>query len=217
MYNSKNRKIGVIDDHRLFRKGLIELIQNFNGYEVVLEAGNGEELLHELLELMPDIILLDLKMPKMDGIEAMKAIKKKYPRLKIIVLSMFDDDKFVLHAYQIGANGYLLKNADPAEMELALNEVADNGYYVSPVMSPILAKGLAAKSYKPHLEEVRLTNRELEILHLLCEGKTTDEISSQLYLSSRTVEGHRKNLLDKTSSKNATALVAWAFKNNVVS
>lgn len=209
--------IGVIDDHQLFRKGLIELIQNVKGLDVTLEAGDGEDLLQQLLEVMPDVLLLDLKMPKLDGIDAMKIIRKKYPRLKIIVLSMFDDDRFILHAYQVGANGYLLKNAPPEEVVKAIRDVADDGYYVSPAMSSILARGVANKSYKPALEETHLTNREIEVLELLCEGKTTEEISNELFLSARTVEGHRRNLMEKTESKNATALVAWAFKNKIVS
>ena len=130
---------------------------------------------------------------------------------------MFDDDKFVLHAYQVGAHGYLLKNANTEEVERALREVNESGYYVSPTLSSVLAKGLAGKTtYKPKLDQIGLTNRERQVLQLLCQGKTTEEISNELFLSSRTIEGHRKNLLDKTGSRNATALVAWAFKNNVV-
>ena len=208
--------VGVADDHVMFRKGLIEIISHMPAFNVILEAGDGNELLRKLDAEQPAILILDLKMPNLDGFEAVKIIGEKFPGIKLIVLSMYDQEKFVLHAFQLGVHGYLLKNSGPEELEEALHKVGDEGFYFTDRVGKILAKGLQKKSSKPQFNEVNLTSRELQILSHICEGLTNKEISKKIYLSKRTVEGYRKNLILKAEVSNTACLVSWAFRNGLV-
>lgn len=183
------------------------------------EAGNGVELLN-LLETMnqkPDVILLDIRMPEMDGTEAQKRIRELYPEIKVIILSMEDDESIVLHMVEQGVNGYLLKNADPDEMELALKKVVTEGFYFSNQLSGMIVKNLAHKRSNRLEAKEELTEKELRILELICKQFTAVEIADQLNLSARTIEGYRRKLLEKTKSKNLAGLVVFALKNNLVS
>lgn len=208
--------VGIIDDHLMFRKGLMEIINLMSGYEVVLDTGNGEDLLKMLDYIQPNILILDLKMPKLDGFDAVEIIAKKFPGIKIIVLSMYDQENFVLHAFQLGVHGYLLKNSDPSELQLALEKVIGDGFYFTDRVSKVLAKGLRKKSLKPELSDLNISVREMDILKLICEGFTDEEISKQIFLSKRTVEAYRQNLVDKAGVNNTASLVSWAFRNNLV-
>ncbi|MCP3928137.1 MAG: response regulator transcription factor [Bacteroidetes bacterium] len=214
----KALKIALADDHKLFRKGLKELIESASEHKIIIEAENGNSLLSQLKKNQPDLVLMDLKMPDMDGIEATKQIKEKYPDIAILALSMFDDDKFILHLLELGASGYLLKDTDPMELLEALKSVAEKGYYYSEKVTTVIAQNISKKNRKkPAISPVEhLTHRELEVLKLICEGSTTSEIAKKLFISARTVEGHRKKLLEKTKTKNVAALVAFAFKNDLL-
>ena len=213
-------KAGVIiaDDHKLFRKGIAALLSDFDFVEVTGEAGNGIELL-ELLEKSdskPHIILLDLSMPEMDGPEVFGIIKEQYPEIKVIILTMEDDQQIIFHLVQEGVNGYLLKSADPEEMELALRKVIRNDFYFSDNISEIVIQGLLNHKNTPKPIELNLTPREQEVLSLICKENTAGEIADQLCLSARTVEGYRAKLLTKTQTKNMAGLVLFAVKHKLI-
>lgn len=213
-------KLMIVDDHQLFRSGLISLMNSFQDIEVLGEAGNGQELLNLLEEKQPDVILMDLNMPTMDGIEATKAVKAKYPDIKIVILTMQDEDKFIIHLIDQGANGYLLKNAHPEEMVHAIRTVVEQDQYFNQMTSQVLLNSLRdgrKKNQKPNFSnQLELTRREREVLQLICEGLSNAEISEKLFISIRTVEGHRSNLLNKTDTRNSAGLVAYAIRNNLV-
>lgn len=215
-----NEKIDIIiaDDHKLFRKGIAALLSDFEFIGEIYEAENGIDLLRLLNEMdnTPAIILLDIRMPEMDGIEAQKRISSLYPEIKIIILSMEDDEQIVLHLMEEGVNGYLLKNADPDEMEFAIKKVNSEGLYFSSQLSELLVKNVVRKKSDKEYAKNILTEREHQILELICKQFTAAEIGDQLNLSVRTIEGYRRKLLEKTSSKNLAGLVVFALKNNLV-
>lgn len=213
-------KINVVitDDHKLFRKGIAALLSDFDFVNEIGEAGNGIELLDKIesLESPPDLILLDVRMPEMDGIEAQKLVREKYPEIKIIILSMEDDEQIVLHLIEQGVNGYLLKNADPDEMEMAIKKVISEGYYFSQEFSQLIVKNVVRKKTNKFELEQELTAKELQVLELICKQFTANESADKLNLSVRTIEGYRRKLLEKTKSKNLAGLVVFALKNNLV-
>lgn len=216
-----NIKVAIADDQVLFLKGLKFIIETFDNVELVLEAQNGRELLDKLKEVEVNIILMDLKMPIMDGMEATIEVRKLYPAIKVIFLSMHDDERLISHMMKIGASGYLLKNESPEVVRDAIIAVAEKGFYFNDYVSKALLSGLHSKNsaidLKHHFKEkIHLTKRELEILDLICRAYTTAEIGEKLFISKRTVEGHRKNLIEKTGVKNTAALIVLAIKNGLV-
>lgn len=214
----KKTNIVVTDDHKLFRKGIMALLSDFDFIGEINEAGNGAELI-SLLESMnqiPDIILLDLRMPEMDGFEAQKRISELYPEIKIIILTMEDDEQFILHLIHEGVNGYLFKNADPEEMELALKNVLEKGFYFSDSISNLIISNLVNQPKSKNTLLSEISKREKQVLELICKEFTANEIAEKLNLSVRTVEGYRRNLLEKTGAKNMAGLVVFAIKNNLV-
>jgi DNA-binding NarL/FixJ family response regulator len=213
-----NIKIAIADDQKLFRKGITALIQSFEHMQVVFEAENGLELLShcENLNLKPDIILLDLSMPEMNGLDALKVLKEKYPQISVIILTSHEVESFILATIQAGANGYLAKNAEPEEVEQAIREVYKNEFYFTLPMLQIMRKGLVKKASIIKLDEQdNLTTREKEVLSLICKQMNSNEIAEKLFLSNRTVEGHRNNLLLKTKSRNTAGLVLYALKHKL--
>ena len=213
-----NIKIAIADDQKLFRKGITALIKSFEHMEVVFEAENGLELLSlcQNFENTPDIILLDLSMPEMNGLDALKVLKEKYPLISIIILTSHELESFILATIQAGANGYLAKNAEPEEVEKAIREVYKNDFYFTLPMLEIMRKGLVKKTNLIKLDEQdHLTTREKEVLSLICEQLNSSEIAEKLFLSARTVEGHRNNLLLKTKSRNTAGLVLYALKHKL--
>lgn len=211
-------KIAIADDYTIYRDGLkIGLTQDEN-LEVMLEAADGEDLIKGIETDMPDVIIMDLKMPVMDGMEATKLIKKKYPDMKILVVTMYDDEKFVIHLMEIGANGYLLKNAEAEEIRRAIYSVHETGYYFNNIVSNALLKKLVIKgNIKPSFKEgVELTEREQDVLKLICAEKTANEMGQQLFLSPRSVEGIRQRLIDKVGVRNTAGLVMFAVKNGII-
>jgi DNA-binding NarL/FixJ family response regulator len=186
--------------------------------EVVLEADNGEDLLAAFEKNMPDVVIMDLKMPIMDGMEATKIIKKKYGSVKVLVVTMYEDDKFIIHLMENGANGYLLKNADAEEIKKSIYAVHENGYYFNDVVNKALLKKLVLKqNFKPSFNQnVEFTERELEVLKLICEEKTAAEIGKEIHLSPRSVEGIRQRLIEKVGVRNTAGLVMFAIKNGII-
>lgn len=211
-------KIAIADDYKIFRDGLKVGLSADENLDVMLEADNGEELLAALEKETPDIILMDLKMPIMDGMEATKAVRKKYPTIKVLVVTMYEDDKFIIHMMENGANGYLLKNAEPDEIRKSIYAVYENGYYFNDLVNKALLKKLVLKNnLKPSFNQnVELTERELEVLKLICEEKTAAEIGKEIFLSPRSVEGIRQRLIEKVGVRNSAGLVMFAVKGGLV-
>lgn len=211
-------KIAIADDYAIFRDGLKVGLKPDKNLQVVLEAANGIELMKALEYEPVDVILMDLKMPLMDGIEATKIIKKKNDTTKILAVTMYDDDKFIIHLMEIGANGYLLKNAEPEEIRKAIYSVHESGYYFNDIVNKALLKKLVIKTnIKPSFKEnIDFSERELEVLKLICCEKTAQEIGQQIFLSPRSVEGIRLRLIDKVGVRNTAGLVMFAVKNGII-
>lgn len=211
-------KIAIADDYKIFRDGLKVGLSADENLDVMMEADNGEDLLKALETNSPDVILMDLKMPIMDGMETTKAVRKKYPAIKVLVVTMYEDDKFIIHMMENGANGYLLKNADPDEIRKSIYAVYENGYYFNDLVNKALLKKLVLKNnLKPSFNQnIELTEREQEVLKLICEEKTAAEIGKEIFLSPRSVEGIRQRLIEKVGVRNTAGLVMFAVKNNVV-
>ena len=216
----KSIKILLADDELLFRKGIAFLLQREKNIEIVFEASDGSEILDYLKTNAnhPEIILMDLKMPNLNGVEATKIIQKNYPEIKIIALTSYDSKSFVNNMIQVGAASYLIKNATPTEMIFTINEVAKNGFYYNEnVLNLIKECGDNGNvSTKTMLDQDFLTPREREVLEYICKQYNTQEIADKIFLSPRTVEGHRTNLLLKTECKNIAGLVVYAIQNKVI-
>lgn len=200
----------IVDDHRILRDGIKALLNEMGNVELVGEAANGEELLPLLGKCNVDLILMDINMPKMDGIEASREALKICPSLKIIILSMHDDIKYYDSIVQLGVDGFLLKESSYDELEKAIESVFDGRPYFS---QELLLKLLKAKRNEP---EIVLTSRERDVLLLICQGLSTSEIAAKLFLSISSIEKYRAELLLKTNSPNSTALAVYAIKNNLV-
>ncbi len=212
-------KLVVADDHNLFRKGIISLLQTVPDFDILGEAANGQELLDLLQTIKPDIVLMDLQMPVMDGIMATEQIQILFPKVKIIIVSMHNEDRFIIHLLEKGVNGYLLKDSEGGEVEKAIRRVIVDGYYYSDFVSKALHRKILTKlpNKQPTLNsKLQISTREMEVLQLLCKGLSTVEIGQKLFVSPRTVEGHRLRLLEKTGAKNTAGLVAFTFKNDIL-
>ena len=213
-------RIAIADDHELFRKGMAAILNVNSKMEVVIEAENGLELLKALKETSdPDVVLLDLEMPVMDGFKTLEEIKNRNSEIKVILLSMHSDERFVLHFMESGANAFLHKNTSPQEVESAILKVMESGFYFNDSVSKTLLKGVQKKNTAlPNLPgNVSLNEREIEVLKLLCMELTTAEIADKLFLSPRTIEGYRKQLFEKTGAKNIAGLVIYAIRMGLVS
>lgn len=212
-------KVAIADDYRIFREGLKVSLSQDEKMEMLFEVDNGEDLLKNVENNKPDVIIMDLKMPIMDGMEATQQLRKKYQDIKIVVVSMYDDDKFIIHLMEMGANGYLFKNAEPDEIRKAIHAVYENGYYFNDIVNKALLKKLVLKgNIKPSFNQnVELTERELQVLKLICEEKTASEIGKEIFLSPRSVEGIRQRLIEKVGVRNSAGLVMFAVKSGIVS
>ncbi|OIN57121.1 response regulator transcription factor [Arsenicibacter rosenii] len=215
-------KLALCDDHNLFRVGMATILSQVADFELLLEASNGQELIDKVPRKTPDVVLLDLQMPVLDGTATADWLREHYPLIKIIVLTMHDEDRMVLHLLEKGVSGYLLKDAEPDEVELAIRKVIDEGVYLNEFVSKAMLRKMTNRTTvvkQPstfYNSKVLLSEREKEVLKLICEGLSTAEISEKLFLSPRTVEGHRLRILEKTGTKNTAGMVAYAFKNNLV-
>lgn len=211
-------KVGIADDHKIFRKGVILSLRQYTNISFVFEAENGEELLKELETTQPDVVLMDLRMPGKDGIETTKEVSKRYPDVKVLILTMFEDERFVSHLMENGANGYLLKNADPAEIKKAIMEVMARGYYLNNFVNRVLLKKSANKSKTiPSLNsEIVMSDKEKEVVRLLCMEYTAAEIAQKMEISPRTVESIKDRLMERFGLKNTAGLVFFAVKNNMI-
>lgn len=211
-------KIAIAEDQRLFRACLIPILNDFKHLRVVLEASNGRELLQlmETASEIPDVIIMDLSMPEMDGLEATQQVKSRFPNVKIIILSVHSEERHIVKMVGIGINGYLVKNSELEEVRLAIESVHSKGFYFNDAILKAIQTGMRRQKQKNFVIETSLTGREKEILQLICQELTTQEIAERLFISVRTVDGHRNNLLEKTGSRNTAGLVLYAIKNNMI-
>jgi two-component system response regulator DegU len=206
-------KIAIADDHKLFRQGLIQILGRCGNYQIVLEAASAEELMENIEYNIPDIVLLDLHMKGMDGREASILLLKQYPDIKIIILSMNYSPDFILQLMRIGVHGYLPKDIDQGILNDAIEQVKSRGYYINDDIAHVMRQGLQTSenkiSRKKMLDKsvnVDLTSREVEVLNLICKGFNSAQIADSLFISSRTVEGHRK----KPAGKDRGQQFRWA-------
>jgi DNA-binding NarL/FixJ family response regulator len=209
----------IVDDHRLFRNGLKALLKELNYIESVAEASNGKEFLEYLEHHSIQMALMDINMPVMNGIDATREAVQRHPDLKIIALSMLSDEDYYLKMIDAGARGFILKDADSDELTKAIEMViSDQNYFSQDLLrNIILSLSTNTKTENtPLKEDVKFTDREIEVLGQICKGLSNQEIADALFISPRTVERHRANLFDKTGSKNSVNLVMYAIKNNLV-
>ena len=208
----------LVDDHAVVRSGLSAFLLAYDDLELVGEAADGEEAVRLCGHLRPDVVLMDLRMPQKDCIETTKILSQKYPHVHVIVLSMYEDERFVYHLMENGAHGYLLKNAEPQEIRRAIMEVHEKGYYLNNFVNRILLKRSHAKQkVVPSItNEITLTDRERDVLKLICMEFTAQEIAQKMQVSPRTVEAIKDRLMERFGSKNTAGLVFFAVKNNLV-
>ncbi len=218
MSNKRKLKIMIVEDQHIFRKGLILLLKEIPGVEIFGEASNGEEFLEMIKGEKPDIVLMDIQMPVMNGIEATQKALELYPGLKVLAISMFGDEEYLVNMLEAGVKGFLLKTIEEYELHKAIELVADNKNYFSDELLPVLTNSLISKKpptkSEPDLKE-ELTKREVEVLNLICKGYTIKEIADQLFISQRTVDGHKANLFRKTGVDSSVKLVTFAIKNGL--
>lgn len=213
-----NIQVAIADDHKLFREGIRFLIDQMDGVSMFYETADGKELIARLKAEAPDVLLLDLDMPEVDGIEALKEIRSQYPSMGIIILTMHSDSKMIAYLMELGANAYLMKDASPEELERAIRSVNEEGFYFNKAVSEAMLGGLKNQSLiKPTLKnDLSLTNREVEVLQLICQEYTAKEIAEKLFISPRTAEGHRRSLIEKLGVKNTAGLIVKAIKEGVI-
>lgn len=213
-------RIAIADDHQLFIEGFSQLLSRKDDWNVILKANDGEELLTGLRNgVVVDLIFLDLDMPVLDGVETLKIIRKEFPEVKIAILSMHQEESIVLRMIELGAHAYVLKNAPFGQVELAIKQLISIGYYYDNSVIEIMRKGLIYKMRKKPVigNNIRLSEREVTVLLYICKGLRAAEISEKLYISPRTVEGHKKNLLEKTDTRNTAELMVYCLKNKLIS
>ncbi len=206
-------KIVIVDDHLLFAGSLEKLITSFSGFEVLYQAKNGLDLqqLMRVKNILPDVILLDIHMPEMDGFKTMQWLSKSYPKIKVLALSVEDNEQTILKMLRYGANGYLLKNIHPEKLKVALNEVIKRGYYHSDRVASTLIHSLHPVKEE---KENYLKEKEITLLKLACTEMTYKEIAAKMNLSPKTIDGYRNDLFRKLEIKNRVGLVIYALKNN---
>ncbi|MEE4264446.1 MAG: response regulator transcription factor [Desulfobacteraceae bacterium] len=211
-------KVVIVEDHRLFREGLKSLLADKPDFEMVGEAGDGLEAIRCIRKHQPNLVLLDLSMPKMNGISVMREIKGQYPEIKILALTIHESDQYVLEAFEAGADGYCLKDAGRNELRVAVDSVLQGKRYISPSISDNVLEGYLTgrKKLKSKTSWDTITPREREVLKLLGEGYQNKEISDMLHISVKTVEKHRANIMSKLDLHNAAALTAYAIDHGLV-
>ena len=210
---TESAQIILVDDHQLLRKGLIKIL-NANGFTDIIEAANGEELLEILKNTSPDIILLDLYMPKMNGFESIKHIKKVNPHAKVLVVSMLDDKVSIIQMIKSGVDGYLLKDSDPKEIIEAIQIILESGNFYSSLVNERLNSVLLDNDYNK--DQHILSERELEFLILASSDLTYKQIAEKMFVSVRTIDGYRDSIYQKFNIKTRIGLVIFALKNKLI-
>lgn len=211
--------VAVVDDQQLFRQGLISLLEEFKEINIAFEASNGKEMFDKIRErqLPPDVILLDIEMPLMDGIEATEKLKMKYPRTRIIILTMHDEEEMIVHLIEKGAHGFLPKNEDFDRVIDAIYSVTESGFYFNEKVSKAMVSGLVkTKKIIPNFVNCELSDKEIEVTNLICKEFTNKEIGEKMNLSVKTIDNYRMSILKKIGAKNTAGIVMYAVKTGLV-
>lgn len=218
MNENKKIKIVIADDHPIFRKGLRKIIEADNEIEILGEAENGESALNKILDLKPDIALLDIDMPKLTGIQVLKELKKRKVNIKTIFLTVYSDESIFDEAMNLGILGYVLKDSAISDIINCIKSVADEKYYITPSLSDFLIniknKLKRMEENKPALN--RLTKTEMNVLSLLAEGKTSRQIGEKMFISHKTVDNHKANISDKLELRGMHILIKFAIENKAI-
>jgi two-component system invasion response regulator UvrY len=209
-------QVGIVDDHSLLRKALAKLIGSFEGYSVLFEGDNGKDLKTKITQyIIPDIVLLDVNMPDMDGYETVRWLHKNYPQIKVLALSMFSDENTIIRMLRLGAKGYILKNIEPEELKLALDSIMKKDFYLSEYISGKIISGLHKDLGNPE-DPVVLSDKEKEFLRLVCSEMSYKDIADKLFIAPRTVDNYRNALFEKLKVRTRVGLVMFAIKNGLV-
>lgn len=214
----KQLKVYIADDHTLFRKAMVNLIRGFENIAEVKDAENGKELLTLIKFQQPDVAIVDLQMPVMDGAETCENILQKYPDVKIIILTMHDSERYILHMMEMGVHAFLLKNTEPEELEEAIHSVIEKDFYHNDLVASVLRKNVKERrsGQRPAFATAELSEREKEIVVLVCQELTIKEIGQKLSLSENTVRNHRVNIMEKVGVNNMVGLVKYAYEIGLV-
>ncbi len=212
----KNIQVAITDDHVLLRNALARLVNSFEGYTILFEADNGKDLRNKINQhMVPDIVLLDVNMPEMDGFETTQWLHKNYPFIRVLVLSMQSDEKTIIKMFRLGAKGYLLKNAEPEELNKALNSIMEKNVYLSEYVSSKLVSGLHMDTEKDE-QPLVLSEKEREFLRWACTELTYKDIAEKMNVSPRTVDDYRQALFNKLKVHSRVGLVMYAIRNEIV-
>jgi DNA-binding NarL/FixJ family response regulator len=207
--------LAIADDHVLFRKGLVALLKEIKGVQVLFEATNGRQLLDGMATRQPDLAIVDVEMPEMDGVETTRQLRIRYPNVKILIISMHDDENLILNLLEEGAHGYLLKSAEPNEVRKALEELMELGFYYNSLVVGVLHKATLLKRQAAQHQKA-LSPKELEVLALLVQEQTNAEVAKKLAISVRTVEYRRARIMEKTGARNLAGLIRFAINQGLV-
>lgn len=215
---TKTTAVALVDDHALIRNGLAGLINTFDGYNVLFQASNGQEFTDVLKSAtLPDLVLMDINMPKKDGYETTLWLRNNYPNVKVLALSMYDNESAIIRMLKCGARGYILKDAEPGDLKRALDDIINKGFFYSDLVTGHLIHTMQNMDDSAEIRTTfNLSDREVEFLKLICTELTYKEIADKMFVSPRTVDGYRDALCDKLNVKTRVGLVIYAIKNNIV-
>ena len=216
---SSKANVVLVDDHSLLRNGLASLIKSFGDYNILFEADNGQDFINKLKpKTLPQVVLMDINMPEMDGYEACLWLKNNHPEIKVLALSMYDQENSVIRMFKAGAKGYILKDCDPSELKTALNAVVSKGFYYSEMVTGKLIHTINSLDEEDSQVRnmIQLNEREVHFLKLVCTEFTYKEIAEKMFLSPRTIDGYRDDLFQKLNAKTRVGLVMYAIKNGIV-
>lgn len=209
----------IADDHEVIHNGIRDILRTHTNYKIIGNAYNGEEAIAKALELKPDIIFMDISMPKLNGIDAIRAIAKKLPNVKMLALTQHEENEYILQILKAGGNGYLLKNSKKEEFIEAIETVIEGKRYLSSQLSEQMINNVLeqiSNKEETNTDEIHLTRREKEIIQKIADDKSNSEIADELHLSVRTVETHRRNLMQKLKVNSVVALLKYATQNNII-
>ena len=210
-------RVLIVDDHAIVRAGIRSLIEGQSGFEVVGEAAQGDEVLGKVMQLQPDVVLMDIAMPGMNGIEATKLLKREFPHIHVVILTMHDDEEFFFNLIREGASGYVLKDSEPEQLVSAIRDAAKGQIYLSPAVAKALMESYVMATTGFNGENyIALTSREKDVMRLLATGSTNREIAEALVLSRRTVEKHRQALTRKLGLSNRDDLTRYAIRRGLI-
>lgn len=218
MVSSDQIKVAIADDHKIFRDGIKMALSGKEYLKIIWEAEDGKDLIHKMKIKLPDVLLMDIRMPEMDGINAISLLRKEYEEVKIIVLTMYDDQEMIARMMEMGANAYLTKTTDPEEIYNAILTCMNDDFYFNDLLNKAVLLKLQQKKTTRQFypNPVKFNEKEISILKLIAQDKTTEEISKEVYLSPRTIETIRQNMKTKVGAKTIAGLVMYGMRNKLI-